>query len=476
MSETVSGRVVRRFSTYSQFYFLQLTWPELSTDSVFPVLVRNLEVPLPKVRPGDLVRIRGRLIDHVSEFYSNRCFEAEHIELVESWDLHRFGVFQYAGPLKRGREAHSMSIQDRSTSLVAAVQCQVDVAERVEEYLRLVYEHDSHFIVQQSTACATSGDDRVILLEAPKGLLSRETRKIADDILSDPILTYVVKRVYVFPDMMTSRGLSVSDAIQALPSSVTESEGPICRIHAYPKNIDLETIGSILLPKKVQFHPKKFNSVLNVVFADGFYYASLVPKEASAGCGEHLTDYSPTDSLSVSKAAAKIREALVRLDKSVPEKANLEGKIAIDIGASPGGWSYFMKKDRACSRVISVDMGLLAQPIPEGVEHWRMKGADAIDRLFEDDVNLNSIHLYTCDMNCDPMDSVTLFMRALPLMAIDSLAVITFKRTERNKERWEKIKSDCITLLRSSERITNLTEVHLIANTPNETTVLLDIA
>jgi hypothetical protein len=275
---------------------------------------------------------------------------------------------------------------------------------------------------------------------------------------------------------MTSSGLTVEDAIQALTSVLLESGDAVCRIHAYPKNIDLEIVGSVLLPKKVQFHPKNFNSVLNIIFADGSFHASLVPKEACAGCGDHLTDYSTTGSLTVSKAAAKIREALVRLDRSVPIKSNLEGKTAIDIGASPGGWSYFMRIDRRCSRVISVDMGLLAQPIPEGVEHWRMKGADAIDRLLNDSINHSSIHLYACDMNCDPNDSVSLFMRAQPLMATESIAVITFKRTERNKERWGTIKSKCIAMLRSSGRITNLTEVHFIANTPNETTVLIELA
>jgi 23S rRNA U2552 (ribose-2'-O)-methylase RlmE/FtsJ len=230
-------------------------------------------------------------------------------------------------------------------------------------------------------------------------------------------------------------------------------------------------VGKVLLPKSLQFHPKKYDSVLNIFFADGFHYVSLVDKSEALGCGDHL--YSNTENVWVSKAAAKIREALARLDRLVPKKSDLSGKTAIDVGASPGGWSYFLKSDRKCARVIAVDMGLLAEPIPHGVEHWKMKGNEAIDKLLSESSGF--LHLYACDMNCDPIDSVQLFLRALVLLAPESLAVITLKRTERNKERWQKIKSECQKMLKESDRVKSVIEVHLVANTPNETTLLIDL-
>jgi 23S rRNA U2552 (ribose-2'-O)-methylase RlmE/FtsJ len=237
----------------------------------------------------------------------------------------------------------------------------------------------------------------------------------------------------------------------------------------------MNLIGQQLIPA-FAFHPKSFNSVLNIVFADGFYFASVVQKSIAPSCGEHLSELQSNESLNVSKAAAKIREALLRIsyNKSLEKRAEISGKVCIDVGASPGGWSYFLRTTLGASRVIAVDMGKLAEPIPEGVEHWRMKGEDAISQLLNSDAKNNQIiNLYCCDMNCNPMDSVQLFLRALPLMAPGSGAVITLKRMERNAQRWLELKTACISVLTDNEAIQLVEEVHLIANTPNETTLLI---
>ncbi|KNC69563.1 ribosomal RNA large subunit methyltransferase J, partial [Sphaeroforma arctica JP610] len=41
--------------------------------------------------------------------------------------------------------------------------------------------------------------------------------------------------------------------------------------------------------------------------------------------------------------------------------------VALDIGASPGGWSYWLA-DR-CATVVAVDPGALKAPIPSNVIH-----------------------------------------------------------------------------------------------------------
>jgi hypothetical protein len=471
--KTIAGRVVRRYSTYSQFYFLQVVWPGLSEDSIFPVIVRtDSDKILPRVRPGDVVRISGQMIDHVSEFYSNRCFEADSVEVIESWDNKTMGVFEFTVMQPRGEKAHNISIYKSSKHLGIAIQCQVDVIDRVDEYMRLIYGvRDSGITIRRSVAASSLGNDRLLLVEHEAVLGEEALHEFATKLIGDPVLTYVIKRIYIFPPSSTVTGVTLEETLKNLLSQEGIREaGKVCRIHGYPKNIDMSTIGRVLLPT-YSFHPKSFSSVLNIAFIDGFYFASAVPKTVAVACGDHICEFSSTDSLNVSKAAAKIREALVRLG----DRARIEGKECIDVGASPGGWSYYLKTEKNAARVVAVDMGKLADPIPNGVEHWRMKGQEAISDLLRQK-SYKQFYLYACDMNCDPLDSVTLFIEALPLMADESWAVITLKRTERNKQRWEELKIACKNKLsEKSHDIESIHEVHLIANTPNETTLLIEI-
>ena len=471
--ERVVGRVIRKFSTYSQFYFLQITWPEISETSIFPVIVKLESFHrFPRVRPGDIVSIKGAITNHASDHYNNTCFAATEIEVVEPWDSTRMGVFQYQGPGVKGGQAHSLSLTRQSKHLVLALQCQVDVIERVESYMSSVYcTSNSKLSIRQSLAAGTSGHDRLLLLHHPEGLEADDILTLSEKITNDPVLTYVIKRVYTFPVVSTVVGTSLSETLSQLSP---DSPDLVCRIHSFPKHVDMDLIGRMLIPR-FAFHPKSFNSVLNIVFADGFHYASIVDKSIALSCGEHLSELSSNESLQVSKAAAKIREAILRIsfNPNFGPRANIHAKTCIDVGASPGGWSYFLRTTLGAARVIAVDMGKLAEPIPPGVEHWKMKGEDAITILSKDIENNNCISLYCCDMNCNPMDSIQLFLKAVPLMSAASAAVITLKRMERNAQKWTDLKTACISALNNLQEVVCLEEVHLIANTPNETTLLV---
>ena len=472
--QEVTGRVLRRFSTYSRFYFIHLSWPGLSDDSLFPVIVfTDSEVRFPRVRPGDVVRVRGEMVHHYSEHYSNKCFQAKAIEVVEAWDLKNSGMFQCSPSLVKGEMAHSVAIEPASRRLMMAIQCQNDVIDRVEEYMNLVFDDPAgDFAFRKSSCAPTQGNDRLLLVHHSTGVEGPAVHEFGRRITIDPVLSYVIKRIYVFPQSSTVVGLTLEDALKLLVHS--EKGEHVCRLHAYPNNTEMDRIGNVLLPH-FGFHPKSFDSVLNIAFADGFYYASVVDRSVAVSCGEHISQLSDVDSLNVSKAAAKIREALVRLDKEpgILDRSDLSRKGCIDVGASPGGWSYFLKCERNAARVVSVDMGKLAEPIPQGVEHWRMKGQDAIKSLL---ASSEEFQFYACDMNCNPIDSMCLFLEALPLMAREAGAVITLKQTERNKEKWTEIKAACIAMLRArGSEIDLVREVHLIANTPNETTLLIGI-
>ena len=472
VSESVTGRVIRRYSVYSQFYFLELGLAGQADNAMFPVIVKaDVCSVATRVRAGDVVTILGAMeSDHaVSTLRRNKCFEAREIMLVEPWDMDRYGSFLYLGLGERiASDSQQTSADHTATAtsplLTACVQCQNDVVGRVHEYLSGKF--PSHKITLSHTPVTVSQDRLLLVWGVPAG--------VVEAVLADPVLAYAVSRVYSMATGQQAVGLTVDDAIERLLShpSTLPSNATI-RIHSFPKFIPMECIGSRFAAAhpSVKFTPKEFTHVLSVVYADGVFYASIGVDEGC--CGTHLAQGVNARCLSVSKAAAKILEATTRFDLIDAVRSDTNGKVAIDIGASPGGWSYYLRLVRGCSRVLAVDMGRLADPVPDGVEHWRMKGQQAVDTLLESPEMSSSIACYACDMNCDLTDTVKLFLHALPLLTPGGIGILTFKRTIKNTVKWETLKTEGMRMLTECVRIAYTHEVHLIANTPNETTVLI---
>jgi hypothetical protein len=252
----------------------------------------------------------------------------------------------------------------------------------------------------------------------------------------------------------------------------TDDESISIRVHAFPKQIPIEKIArSIISILPVKFDPRNFSHTLSIVYVNGLWYGSVSP--SSSLVGTHLYRGGSSESLEISKASQKLFEAFLRIDDLWgPQFTDLTNKTAIDIGASPGGWSYCMAIEKNAKRVIAVDNGLLSHPKPSSVEHWKMKGEEAIFELLSNPSNSNTISCYTCDMNADCGQTVELFLESIPLMAKNSIAILTFKKTIKNKEKWEEKKNEAILRL-TAGNIGQVEEVHLIANTPNETTILV---
>ena len=147
----VTGRIVRRYSVYSHFYFIELRIPYINDqlNTSFPIIVKSRVLPVrsyPTVRVGDVVRITGQIECDISEHYKNKCFSATSIELVEKWDSDRYGPFQFTPPWKHhdgGRHSAYNRVElgkdEKRRNFFAAIQCQIDVFDRMLCYLREVY-------------------------------------------------------------------------------------------------------------------------------------------------------------------------------------------------------------------------------------------------------------------------------------------------------------------------------------------------
>jgi len=456
------GRVVRRYSVYSHFYFIDITFGGIASGTVLPVIVRESLCPAftyPPVRMGDIVRVFGEM-----EAERN-CFEAHAIELFEKWDVNRFGVFQFRGPKYKSEDGE----RGEDRKLVVVLQCQSEVVKRVDDYLSKKINKHGYDVEESCTPLTVSNERLLLVWKRPSGTLTA-TKKICLEIYQDPIIRYAVSRVYTMDKQRTHTGLSVEEAMCALLNNTSiKQESHRVRIHAFPKFLDFAETHLLLktCAPEVVFSPTNYTHVLVVLYANGIFYLSYLEKPLALGCGENMHQDSNQACLAVSKAAAKILEAVSR------SGLNLQGLTALDIGAAPGGWSYYLKNVALCDRVIAVDMGALAAPIPEGVEHWRMKGQEAIDILASKSF---LIDIYTCDMNVSPIEAVELFLQAIPLMQVSGVAIITFKRTEKNKAKWNALKAEGLRRLNTCEQVRSVEETHLIANTPNETTVVIRLA
>jgi hypothetical protein len=410
----------------------------------------------------------------VSQHFGNKCFSALSIQMVEKWDAQRYGVFNYAPPWSPFSAHNRVSHERRN--FFAVIQCQVDVVGRMLVYLREKYGEEAEFELSLSpiTAC----QDRLILLFVPPNSGSQPIcgRRVLEKILLDRIVTYALSRIYVLGDspIVTS---TLSEMVMEMMKKNSIS-GKSVRMHAFPKFLPLEKIAQEFVDLSngdVEFNPKSYDHVMNIVYVNGLWYSSFLQVEEAIGSGTHLYKGGSDSCLKVSKASQKIFEAINRWSVGGQIK---DINTCLDIGASPGGWSYYMALELKACRVIAVDNGALATPKPPAVEHWKMKGEDAIDVLLANQLAANQlISIYTCDMNADPIVTVDLFLRAIPIMAVRGLVVLTLKRTIKNKEKWQMRKEECISKLHSElgERLIRLLEIHLIANTPNETTIMIQL-
>jgi 23S rRNA U2552 (ribose-2'-O)-methylase RlmE/FtsJ len=105
------------------------------------------------------------------------------------------------------------------------------------------------------------------------------------------------------------------------------------------------------------------------------------PKLSTAAGGDSqvtgstvAAEVSPRSATPVCRAWLKIKEAVERAGFNSTD--HIRGN-ALDIGASPGGWSYYLAE--TCELVIAVDPGKLQEPIPDNVAHLCAKVENCVE-------------------------------------------------------------------------------------------------
>ena len=136
----------------------------------------------------------------------------------------------------------------------------------------------------------------------------------------------------------------------------------------------------------------------------------------------------------VSRAGWKLVEVFRRRPTLfVPNNAS--SFVAVDIGASPGGWSYELAALPGCQRVFAVDPGALTQPIPPNVTHLQQKIEDAAPELIAQGIRVDCV---VNDMNASPRMTVESLLALRKVIRHGAAVVLTFKNFVGGRAKFSK--------------------------------------
>ena len=429
----LTGRVVKRYPYRDAMAFIDVVGKADSRACMYTVMFLGQELVKNALASqiGDLVKVIGELDDRKKND-SRVCFTGNHIEVLTPWDKDTLGALVVDWNALR-----HLSFDDRPQF---AMQCELKSVDRVLNILR------ESSIVQRarvSTTFLSASSHRTLLV------WSNET--FTKWAIDKPEITMCVKRIYALGE---SYALS-ADPIQAVDDCIARSDDSAegMRLQMSPKQLS----NAVLLHLRDKCDPKHFSHVLAVVFIDGMFTAALSSSQDAVTFDLHQTLFGNKDR--VCRAESKLAE-LFRCRNWLTNDL----QCAVDVGASPGGWSAYLAQS-GVPRVVAVDKGNVVISSPS-IEHWEMTGQDALRKLYDDQ---QLIDLYVCDANVPPSLTVEMLLYAHRVSRPHARFVVTLKNPYRRKRDWVEAKSNAITLI--STICSDMLETHLVANTANETTV-----
>ena len=131
----------------------------------------------------------------------------------------------------------------------------------------------------------------------------------------------------------------------------------------------------------------------------------------------------------VCRAYYKLQEALLRYPHYASGSGPLAGKVALDCGAAPGGWTRYLAEEAGCGTVHGIDPGRIDPAVLAlgGVRHWPMTVGEALPLLAEENV---TVDVWVSDMCLhDVGEQVGWLLRAREagVLARGAMFVLTLK-------------------------------------------------
>ncbi len=217
------------------------------------------------------------------------------------------------------------------------------------------------------------------------------------------------------------------------------------------KSRDLEVrVGSLLEEKGFSVDLKNPSQLIGVVVYDGKVYAGAAEVSTLLYPCIDLAKKFARESMKedrLNRAQFKLVEAIGRFNL----KLDGQGKYALDLGASPGGWSKVLASKGY--EVISVDKGNLDESIVGNpkITHIQQtitpENVLTIKKEVKEIIGDKTLEIITNDMNLSPLESIELMNEFADYLHSGSTAVLTLKSVRRNimdliKEAKEKLEKN----------------------------------
>jgi len=200
----------------------------------------------------------------------------------------------------------------------------------------------------------------------------------------------------------------------------------------------------------------------------------------------------------VCRASHKLKE-LVTVSQLMIDKFATQTEdaplTALDIGASPGGWTEFLA-DRCKGKVVAVDTGALHPDIlaRENVVHLKTllldkerdgaafsnaedtAAAQATPESYTDTLAAiasstdKAVDIVCCDINMNPREAVEITLRSVPVLAENALVTVTMKLSSRAEDKKAMYIAEAKEVM--SKHCADIEEHWLFANTFMERTLV----
>ena len=405
-------------------------------------------------QPGDVI--------HVDPTPSHQDrVQAKKVTIVEKWKTYFDDLWPCVD-----------STPPRLLEVTAAVQCVSDVTERLSEYLHHLLGADIVGTVRPPSKPKRKRNERLLLL-------ARADKSILPAFRADISARRCIQRWYAFDTFAPT----LAAAADALSASCQLAGIELVRLHVFPTFLT-ESLKQLLAARGIELEPRASTLVSlafmynvyacgvshnydNSVDSDWDFRSQMRDTSAEAQgsveeppMGQSLQVPPDASGELVCRAFYKLREVAARM------KVIFQGN-ALDVGASPGGWTAFLAT--TCSSVVAVDPGKVHLPtnVLAQVEHLQMKIGDALPILQKRKAIFEA---YVCDVNLDPVETVQILELALPLVSPGAPIVITFKNPYTRKAEWRNALDTGLERMRRFAA--DVRAIHLLANTIRETTIV----
>eukprot|EP00928_Gymnodinium_smaydae_P090370 TRINITY_DN7418_c0_g2_i2.p1 TRINITY_DN7418_c0_g2~~TRINITY_DN7418_c0_g2_i2.p1 ORF type:complete len:358 (+),score=68.89 TRINITY_DN7418_c0_g2_i2:665-1738(+) len=299
----------------------------------------------------------------------------------------------------------------------------------------------------------------------------------------DETLLGCIRRIFV---LEPRRCWTLKEGIAHLSDLISAEarDGVDCavKVQVHPRYLEARVVEE-LTKRGCKCDTKGFTHIASIVVADACCAYGLTTRHATRAGDDEGVDITraldrPKDgSEHVSRAYWKLQEVLLRSGWR-DELQSTRPARALDIGASPGGWSANLASGCAwrCREVIAVDPGelapgVLATPSTDdrgSVRHLRMGWKEALETLQSEGGHV--FDALVCDANI-PCDQALDMMESFSAMLSENAyIVLTFKNCSRTKAEFQSLKQQQMERLRAS--CADIREVFLLANKQLETTCL----